>query len=36
MEELEEVLLDVEITLDDRPLSYVEDDVTFQSLLQIL
>ena len=25
--ELEEVLLDVEITLNDRPLSYVEDDV---------
>ena len=25
--ELEEVLLDVEVALNDRPLSYVEDDV---------
>ena len=26
-QELEEVLLNVEITLNERPLSYVEDDV---------
>ncbi|XP_078345136.1 uncharacterized protein LOC144667518 [Oculina patagonica] len=30
--ELEEVLLDVEITLNDRPLSYVEDDVALPIL----
>ena len=27
LNELEEILLDVEITLNNRPLSYVEDDV---------
>ena len=31
-QELEEVLLDVEITLNDRPLSYVEDDVALPIL----
>ena len=31
-QELEEVLLDVEITLNDRPLSYVEDDVVLPIL----
>ena len=33
--ELEEVLLDVEITLNDRPLSYVEDDVALPILTLI-
>ena len=31
-QELEEVLLDVEVTLNDRPLSYVEDDVALPIL----
>ena len=31
-QELEEVLVDVEITLNDRPLSYVEDDVALPIL----
>ena len=31
-QELEEVLLDVEITLNDRPLSYVEDDMALPIL----
>ena len=31
-EELEEVLVDVEVSLNDRPLSYVEDDVQFPLL----
>ncbi len=30
--ELEEVLLDVEVALNDRPLSYVEDDLQFPVL----
>ena len=30
--ELEEVILDVEITLDDRPLTYLEDDVQLPNL----
>ena len=32
-QELEEILLDMEITLNDRPLSYVEDDVADQVLV---
>lgn len=32
VEELEEVLLDVEITLNDWPISYVEDDVALPIL----
>ena len=35
-QELKEVLLDVEITLNEWPLSYVEDDVALPILLQIL
>ena len=31
-QELEEVLLDVEITLNNRPLSYLEDDIQFPAL----
>jgi hypothetical protein len=30
--ELEKVLLDVEVALNNRPLSYVEDDVQFSVL----
>jgi hypothetical protein len=30
--ELEEVVLDIEITIDNRPLSYVEDDVELPTL----
>ena len=28
-QELEEVLLDIEITLNNRPLNYLEDDIQF-------
>ena len=35
-QDLEEALLDVEITLNDGPLSYVEDDVALPILTPIL
>ena len=32
MEELKDVLLDVEVALNDRPLSYMEDDIQLPTL----